>query len=195
MRSVFLCLAAGLFGAGLAQVPGPLRSEAGTAVRLDLEQLVEHSDLVLEAQVVAASPVEIGGEVSTDYQLLVDRTWWGEDQATRTIRLPGGMLPSGRGTLVPGMPQLAPGDDLILMLSAEGSHQQRVVVGLSQGRWRIVGDGRGGKVALRSGEGTALIDGQHSLPLPADQLEEVDYADLVSRIEAAVGARRAREGK
>lgn len=196
MRSTFICVAAALFGAGLALDPASSHPEAGTAIRLDVDGLVDRADLVVEAYVASATPVEIDGDVYTDYQLLIDRTWWGEDLGVRTVRLPGGVLPSGRGTLVPGMPSVVPGDDVILALTEPGSQERRVVVGLSQGRWRVVGDGRGGKLVVRGGEGGALVAGPGATPLPIDRLEVMDYADLVSRLEAAAGARRARgDGK
>jgi hypothetical protein len=194
MRSTFLCVAAALFGAGLAVDQRSPWTEASTAIRMDLDELVERSELVLEAHVVSASPVDIQGQVFTDYQLLVDRTWWGEDLGVRTVRLPGGVLPSGRGTMVPGMPSLVPGDDVVLALTEPDASERRVVVGLSQGRWRIVGDGQGGKLALRGGEGAALVSPNGGLALSADHLDIMDYADLIMRVEAAVGAKRARGG-
>lgn len=193
MRSSFICVAAALLGLGLALDPAPADPSAGTAVRMDVGQLVDRSDLVLEGRVVTATPVDIDGDVFTDYQLLVDRTWWGQDQGTRTVRLPGGALPSGRVTMVPGMPSLVPGDDVVLALTEPDDVSRRVVVGLSQGRWRIVGNGRGGKLALRGGEGGALVASPTATPVPVDRLDVMEYADLVSSLEAAAAGRRARE--
>jgi len=159
---------------------------------MDLGQLVDRADLVFEGHVVSATPVDIGGDVFTDYQLIVDRTWWGDDLGARTVRLPGGALPSGRVTIVPGMPSLVPGDDVVLSLTEADDLSRRVVVGLSQGRWRIVGDGRGGKLALRGGEGGALVSSPSALPVPVERLDVMEYADLVSRLEAAAAKRLAR---
>ena len=192
MRSTFLCVAAALLGAGLALDPAPSDPAAGTAVRMDLGELVDRAGLLFEGHVVSATPVDIDGDVFTDYQLIVDRTWWGDDLGSRTVRLPGGALPTGRVTLVPGMPSLVPGDDVVLALTEADDLSRRVVVGLSQGRWRIVGDGHGGKLALRGGEGGAIVDAPSALPVPVDRLDVMDYADLVSRLEAATAARRAR---
>lgn len=194
MRSTFLGLVAILLGAGLARELDRPRPVAGTALRMDLQELVDRSDLLLEARVVRATPVEVSGQVHTDYQLLVDRTWWGDDLGVRTVRLPGGVLASGRGTLVPGMPSLVPGDDVVLALTGPDRLDRRVVVGLSQGRWRIVGDGQGGKLAVRGGEGASLLGPAGGLPLPADRLDVVEYSGLVARLEAAAADRRARGG-
>lgn len=193
MRSLLLCLTAAVSGAGLALYERPRPSEAGTAIRMDLDGLVERAGLALEAHVASATSLEINGEVFTDFHLIVDRTWWGEDLPVRTVRLPGGALPSGKVTIVPGMPSLVPGDDVVILLTEPGLHDLRVVVGLNQGRWRIVGDGMGGKLAVRGSEGASLVGAGGGLPLPADRLDVMDYAGLIARMEAAAGARRARE--
>ena len=192
MRSTFLCLAAALLGAGLATHPTTSQPEAGTAIRMAVENLVDRADLVIEGHVASATPVDLDGVVYTDYQLLVDRTWWGEDLGSRTIRLPGGVLPSGRATMVPGMPSVVPGDDVILALTETDGLERRVVVGLSQGRWRVVGNGQGGKLAVRDSEGGALVLRPGATPVPSDRMDVMGYADLVSQLEAAAGARRAR---
>lgn len=156
---------------------------------MDVEELVDRSGLALEARVVQAQPVNMNGDVYTDYQLAVDRTWWGEPQSVRTVRLPGGALPSGRVTMVPGMPSLVPGDDVVLLLTEADDAGRRVVVGLSQGRWRIVGDGQGGKLAVRDDEGGILVAPSGTSDARMDVL---GYAELVSRLEAATQTRRAR---
>ncbi len=189
----FLCVAAILLGVALAvrqDRPDPI---AGTALRLDLDELVTAADLVLEARVVSATPVEApDGMVHTDYQLAVDRTFWGLDQPVRTVRLPGGVLPSGRGTMIPGMPELRAGEDLILMLSEPSHLGSRVVIGLSQGRWLVVADGRGRKFALRPQGGATLLSGPGGVPVEDHGIDVLEYADLLARLEAAVAAKRAR---
>lgn len=196
MRSTLLCLTAVLLGASLARDLAPSRSAAGTAIRMGIEELVDRAGLVVEGHVASATPVEVDGVVHTDYQLIVDRTWWGEPLGARTVRLPGGVMASGRGTIIPGMPSVVPGDDLILALTTPDSRERRAVVGLSQGRWRVVGNGRGGKLAVREDEGGSLVLNPGAAAVPVDRMDVMDYADLASRLEAAAGARRARgEGK
>ena len=94
--------------------------------------------------------------------------------------------------MVPGMPSVVPGDDVILALTETDGLERRVVVGLSQGRWRVVGNGQGGKLAVRDSEGGALVLRPGATPVPSDRMDVMGYADLVSQLEAAAGARRAR---
>ena len=170
--------------------PGPVR--AGTAVELDVAGLVGAADLAFEARVHAVLGArDHAGRIDTEYLLAVERTFWGEDLPTRTIRLPGGEL-DGRGMVVPGLPGLAPGEHVVLMLSAELPGGARVPVGLAQGKYRVVADpATGRKLALRGQDGLATIASGAGAACPADGLHVVDYAELLAEIEAAVVRRRA----
>lgn len=178
-----------LGGLGLAE--GELT--AGTALRMDLEQLVEGSDLVLEVRVLSQTPL-LGsdGLVYTDFELEVQRTFWGEDLPSRRVRLPGGALSTGRATLIPGMGTLRVGEEALLMLSPEGPQGARVFCGLSQGRYRILTPLTGSRVASREASAEALLDETTGTLVPGMQSEVLEYADLIARCTAAVSAKRAR---
>ena len=175
----------------LEQRPVPAR--AGTAARLELEQLVDHAELVLEARVVAATPrLDAVGRVETELLLAVDRTFVGEDLALRSVRVPGGVLPDGRGMLVAGLPRLETGEEALLFFSAEGSTGWRMPVGLAQGVLRIrrpapgrvvlVGDETGLGLANPGGGGLGESRGRRVL----------DYAAVVAELEALAAGREAR---
>jgi hypothetical protein len=178
-----------LGGLGLAE--GELT--AGTALRMDLEQLVEGSDLVLEARVLSQTPL-LGsdGLVYTDFELEVQRTFWGEDRPSRRVRLPGGALSTGRATIIPGMGTLRVGEEALLMLSPEGPQGARVFCGLSQGCYRILTPLTGSRVASREASAEALLDETTGTLVPGMQSEVLEYADLIARCTAAVSAKRAR---
>ena len=111
MPRTFLARAA-LLGALLLllQLPDGRALEAGTALRMGLDELVGASDLVLEARVVATTAGEDShGLIHTEHLLSVDRTFVGEGRPMRTVRLPGGVLPDGRGLVIPGLPRLRVG--------------------------------------------------------------------------------------
>ena len=166
---------------------------AGTALRMDLEQLVEGSDLVLEARVLSQTPVlGADGLVYTDFELEVQRTFWGEDRPSRRVRLPGGALSTGRATLIPGMGTLRVGEEALLMLSPEGPQGARVFCGLSQGCYRILTPLTGPRVASREASAEALLDETTGMLVPGTQSEVLEYADLIARCTAAVSAKRAR---
>jgi hypothetical protein len=187
LSATALVLALG--GLGLAE--GDLT--AGTALRMDLEQLVEGSDLVLEVRVLSQTPL-LGsdGLVYTDFELEVQRTFWGEDLPSRRVRLPGGALSTGRATLIPGMGTLRVGEEALLMLSPEGPQGARVFCGLSQGCYRILTPLTGSRVASREASAEALLDETTGTLVPGMQSEVLEYADLIARCTAAVSAKRAR---
>ena len=198
MRGIFPCLCAVLLAllAAASQDRGH-HPEASTALRMDLTQLVAGADLVLEGRVVSTTPlVAADGLVHTEIQLLVERTYWGEHLGVRTLRLPGGVLPDGHGTLIPGMPQLATGQDVVLVLSPETHLGSRVVCGLAQGHYSLLRDVRGRRLAVRWQADATLDPDAHLgalVPGGVGAAEVLEYAELVARLESAVAARSARE--
>lgn len=198
MRPIpLLACTAGLVAGVLAPAffPG-LRtsSQAGTAIRMDLDEAFMRSEIVLEGSVVTGVSGETSlGEIYTDWTLNVDRTFWGGHEATRVIRLPGGVLADGRGSMIPGMPRLALGEEVVLFLSEESDEGLRVPVGLSQGKYRIVTASDGARTAVQTGDHVTLISARATRSI--DGLEMLEYADLIARIEAASQTREVTEGR
>lgn len=174
-----------------AYAAGPIaESLAGTAVEMDLGEVVDSSGLVFEGRVVQGRSAETPqGSIYTDWQIAVDRTWWGEDEPTRTVRLPGGVLASGKAMMIPGMPSLLPGEDVVLMLTEPSEDGTRVPTGLAQGKYRIVADALGAKHAVRTGEHLTLATST-GMFAGKDRFAVLDYADLVAQLEAATQAKR-----
>ncbi len=163
---------------------------ADTALRMELEDLVERAGLVVEARVVSARGVlDAQGLVCTDYSLEVLGTIYGEHLASRTVRLPGGVLPDGRGTIVPGIPRLLPGDEVVLLLTERGSRGWRVPVGAAQGVFFATVDENGVRRARSRISGLATVgpDGKAETSSPA---RPVEYSLLVRRLERAASAKR-----
>ena len=168
--------------------------EAGTAIRLDLDSLFEGSDLVLEGRIGSTRVLESApGRIETEYTLQVDRTFWGSEQAQRVVRMPGGVLPDGRGLILSGMPELRTGEDALLFLSAEGDTGVRMPVGLAQGKLRISSslDGRRVLVGDRSQLSLASSSGGGVQEAAAHDL--LDYAETVAELYAAA-ERRSKTG-
>ncbi|HRV82955.1 MAG TPA: hypothetical protein P5218_16105, partial [Planctomycetota bacterium] len=89
----------------------PPQAEAGTAVRMDVEDLVDAADRIVEARITGRRTLPDGrGGIVSEYQLDVHRTFLGSEQAPQTIRIPGGVLANGRGLMLPGMPRLSVGE-------------------------------------------------------------------------------------
>jgi hypothetical protein len=171
----------------------PRQVDAGTALRMELEDLVREADLVVEGRVLAdQARRDVRGLVSTTYTLSVRRTFWGTPLGTRRITLPGGVLPDGTGTLLPGMPTLQLGEDVLLFLSAAGSSGARMPVGLAQGKFRVVHD-RGAPALERTHDGLVLVDRSTGAVAAPPGACTLDYAEIAARIEAAA-ADKARTG-
>ena len=155
LGSAVLC-----FFFSLAPAPPPLALRAGTAERLEFADLSRAADLILDARVRdVRSVLTPEGRIETEYELEVERTFWGEDLPTRSVRLPGGVLPDGSGLLLPGVPRLTRGERSVLFLSEAGASGMRMPVGLGQGRFEVVSDAHGVRHVLRNLGDTALTQG------------------------------------
>lgn len=167
--------------------------DAGTALRLDIDGLVEGAELVLEGRVLSRIAYRTArGRVATEYELDVLRTFQGDDLPRRTVRLPGGVLSDGSGVLIAGLPHLVPGEDAILFLTEEGSQGTRMPVGLAQGKLRVATTLGGSKVLVRDHAGLELVAASGAALGHGLSQEHLDYAATVAEIHAA--AHRKRQG-
>lgn len=191
MRRILLLASA--FGCVLALVRlAPWTVDAGTAVELDLDGLVLASDLVLEGRIASITCVETPtGRIETELRLDVDRHFWGAESDQRIVRLPGGVLPDGRGLILPGMPQFKSGEDLILFLSAAGSTGVRMPVGLAQGKLSVLTDLAGQRVLTREPASLTKLSPHNGAHSESDGWEVLGYAETVASLRAAADRRRA----
>ncbi len=191
----FLSAAIGLLLAALV-TPGLLRDgapvQAGTALRLDTDGLVQNAALILEGRVLAAHPLEGATGIETEYLLEVERTFEGEDLPHRLVRLPGGVLPDGRGLALAGMPRIEPGEALLLFLTQEGRSGIRMPVGLAQGKYAVQRRRDGTKVLTRDVSGVSLLSPETGQVAASEGRVVRGYAELVAEIEAAVARKHAR---
>ncbi|HTF87357.1 MAG TPA: hypothetical protein VK843_03030 [Planctomycetota bacterium] len=181
----------------LAWLAAPaFQARAGTAIRLDLQGLVDAADIGLEARVLATR-VELDrrGRPCTVATLAVTRDFIGATRGPFDVRLPGGVLPDGRGLVLPGLPSVTPGEEIVLFLSEESSAGLRVPVGLAQGKFRIVRDAAGARTLVRDSADLELFDLASQQRSHANLAAVFDYAAAVAEIEAAVSHRRAGGGK
>jgi hypothetical protein len=167
--------------------------EAGTALRVNLEGLVDRSELVLEGRILSAVSRPAPGRIETVYELEIKRTFLGEERARRTVVMPGGVLPDGTGMILPGVPRLRVGEDAILFLSAESAGGMRVTVGLSQGRFQVETPIDGRRFVVRDHGDLGLLNSEDLTLSEAPAPERFDYAELVAKIHAACDVRKRRE--
>jgi hypothetical protein len=169
-----------------------LPARAGTAVRLGLADLAQRADLAIEGRILSTTArAGAGGRIETEILVRVERTFVGAPCGLQTVRLPGGVLPDGRGLCLPGMPALSAGEDVVLFLSAEGPRGTRMPVGLAQGRLRVVVQADGSRRLVGDAAGLALV-GPVGTAVPPGA--GIDYVAGLAEIEAGLAARRA-EGR
>jgi hypothetical protein len=189
-----LILSAALVAVGTWALVGHLNPavEAGTAVRLEVSDMARSADLVLEGRVVDANVLEgETGLIETEYLLSVDRTLWGADLGSRVVRLPGGVLPDGRGMMIPGMPRVRVGEDVMLFLSKETAWGMRMPMGLAQGKFSIVRGFGGERRLVREQASLTTIDAATGQLSEASTGASLDYAAVVSEVHAALAQRQA----
>jgi len=162
-------------------------ADAGSALRLELGGLVERSELILEARVLASRCIEEEGLLLTESLLEVTRTLKGPDLAYRSVRLPGGVREDGSGMLVPGVPGLVPGSEALLFLGPEGRAGVRLPTGLAQGVFDLRTDTYGRKQLVRDSRTLGLLEpGGGEVRDGATGI--VDYAALIAAVEAAASS-------
>jgi hypothetical protein len=170
--------------------------EAGTVQRLEIEELLGQCEQALEGRVQNIRVVEAGRKrIETEITLSVSRRFWGGGGREFVLRVPGGVLPDGRGLVLPGLPRFAEGEELLLFLSAESRLGTRVPVGLAQGRFRIERRAGGGKTLVRDQDELEFYDPRTRTASRAEPRALFDYAAVVARIEAAAQQRRQRESR
>ncbi len=191
MRWILFAMALG--GASLALIRLPKNTnfaQAGTAVRMDVEDLVAAADRIVEARITGRRTAPDGrGRIVTEYTLLVRRTFLGDANGVQTVRIPGGVLENGRGLMLPGMPRISVGEEVLLFLNGDDT---QMPTGLAQGKFRVMTDRAGQRRAVRSAGELELV---HTTGHAAGHggVQAFAYADLSARIQAGVAERESRE--
>ena len=176
------CAAASLWNPGV---------EAGTALRLEVGDMARYADLVIEGKVLDASVLEgESGLIETEYLVSVDRTLWGADLGTRIVRLPGGVLPDGRGMMIPGMPHIDVGEDVMLFLSRPTTWGMRMPMGLAQGKFSIVRSFDGERRLVRDPGSVTYVDPTTGTVSESPTAASLDYAAVISEIHAGLAQRQ-----
>ncbi len=111
----------------------PVRTNATVVQKVGLEELVEHSAVILNGMVRTVDEdlsTSCKGPFLTRVDLEVFKYWKGSSKPTLELILPGGRACSLR-MKIPGMPQFEPGQEVILFL--EKTPKGYALTGLSQG--------------------------------------------------------------
>lgn len=192
-RVILLCgLAIGLV-AGWFPRGSQSDVDAGTAVCLDIDGLVDEAEFVFEGYTRSATVVESSPRrIETELVIDVDRWFVGEGPSRITVRVPGGVLPDGSGLMLPGMPRIRQGEDVLLFLSEAGDTGVRVPVGLSQGKFRVETRLDGLRALSRRHGSLTTIDPSTGSTEDAGGAEVFDYAETIAKIYAAAERKETR---
>jgi len=187
MRLCVAILLAALF------VARPLATaDAGTALALDVSELAERADCIVEGRVLdARSELTPAGRIVTAFDVSVDRSFHGDASGTVSIRLPGGVV-GDVGMVVPGMPHLVPGEDVLLFVTDEGHAGFRMPIGLAQGKFRITTDWATGARTLRREQGDLELVGPNGAIHVAPGAASIEYADAVAEIHRGLAKKEMR---
>lgn len=161
---------------------------AGTVQRFGLADLAERADLAFEGHVLSVRVLEPApGRIETEYTLREDRAFVGEPCGLRVVRIPGGVLPDGRGMVIAGLPRMDVGEDVVLFLSRESTRGVRMPVGLAQGKLRVAGQGSARRLI---GDAVGLdFVGQAPTAIPVGA--GIEYVAALAEIESGLAARAA----
>lgn len=151
----------------------PLR--ATTLVRFDLEGLTANAASVLVGTCTAASPRLIEGQPYTAYRFAVGEVVKGEVGTQLEVCLPGGVHQGHRLHLA-GMPDFAPGEEVVLFLTGADPKGHAWPVGLGQGKFRV---DRRGAAKPRVFQDTG---GSQLLGPPAESLDGMELERFLARI-------------
>lgn len=154
-----------------------------------LDELTAGADAVVYARVAAIEVQQAPGTRRVERIVTIDvvRALKGNWTGSVRLRVPGGTLGRFR-TVVPGAPELAPGEEAVLFLRASGTRLP-VVFGLNQGLFRVDADPATGRRLVRAAAGSPAGE-----PIrrgdPGRQLATLEQFE--DRVAALVLAHRAR---
>ena len=160
MRSLYLIalLVLGLF---------PLRS--ATLEHLGLDEMAEHSTLIVRGRTAESRTVSSGSLLYTVTRLVVSERWKGRVGAELEVWSPGGRRGNLRQRFA-GVPELRPGADYVLFLW-RGPSGRLHVVGLSQGLLRLEQDSEGRLRGIQQLSGGLMLSASTGKPVVAPPIE------------------------
>lgn len=124
----------------VAALLAPRPAAAMVYVPVDLPTLVADARAIVVGRVAVVAPRWTDGRraIETLVTIEVAESWKGGAVSEVTIALPGGQMGRYR-TVIPGVPRLAKGDEVVIFIAGHGGELPHVV-GLGQGVFRVMTD-------------------------------------------------------
>ncbi|MCK6447676.1 MAG: hypothetical protein L6Q99_14890 [Planctomycetes bacterium] len=169
---------------------------ASTVEKLDLAGLFDRSEHVVHGR-IAKTSVRLGahGRPETTVELELTTAFWGGAQTSLVFTLPGGALSDGREMVIPGLPKLAVGEEVLLFLSRESKRGLRLPIGLAQGKFQIVRDEHGPAVLVRGASELEVLDPATKKSEKLETRATLDWQATVRELERLANVRREREAR
>lgn len=127
---------------------------------LSMRDMIDQSDLIAIGSCVDTRSAWVERRLVTLATISVSETLKGAEPGTITVALPGGIDANRKFPIAmtyPGAPQMAPGEDVFLFLTADGDAAGSYsVAGFSQGKFSIVKDEEGEQIVTRDLTRTVL---------------------------------------
>jgi len=169
-------------------VPGFVSGlEATTVKRFSLEEMVHKSQRIMLGRRVSQETYwnKNRTRIYTATRFEVTEDLKGESRRTATVVTVGGTI-DGMTLVVSGTPSFREHEEVLLFLEA-GKSGNWILLGLSQGMFRVTADRRGVRTAHHASSGLGLVAGspESSSQTPIPNRVELDR--LLSRIRQLVG--------
>lgn len=164
--------------------------EASQVRSIDLEQMTERAARIFSGRCVATEVVfdaAVGSRV-TVATFRVDRAVKGTPGRTVTIRMLGASTGDRMEGDAAGVPAFRVGEEVVLFLYGESALGLTAPVGLGQGRFEIVTDKQGRKLALNDLANKNLVRAGRA-DRAARFAEALDPTSLLDRVEKLVSGR------
>jgi hypothetical protein len=135
-------------------------ADTSLAVALSVEDMVNQSDVIAIGNCVETKSVWVDRSLVTLATVSVTESLKGSASSTIVVELPGGIDANRKVPIAmtyPGAPNLTPGEDVFLFLTATGEvGGSYTVAGFSQGKFSIVTDDEGEQMVSRNLTKTSL---------------------------------------
>ena len=156
--------------------------EATTVKQLSLEQMVRGSQRIILGRCVSQETYwnKTRTRILTATRFAVTDNLKGESRGVATVMTVGGTL-DGLTQVVSGTPKFRENEEVLLFLEA-GKGGYWILMGLSQGMFRIATDRRGMKVAYHASSGLHLVSASAETSAQTPIPTRVELDRLLSRI-------------
>ena len=135
-------------------------ADTSLAVALSVQDMVNQSDVIAIGNCVETRSVWVDRTLVTLATVSISESLKGNESSTITVALPGGVDANRKIPIAmtyPGAPQMTPGENVFLFLTATGEVPgSYTVAGFSQGKFSIVTDEDGQPMVSRDLRQTAL---------------------------------------